>query len=356
MPDLPSYTAGQIAEVCGGRLADPARAGLPIRAVGTLEDAGPLEVSWITAKEHAVALRGCRAAAIIGTEQLLCGDARGILVADPEAALANVLDRFLIQPERPEIGRHPSAVIHPTAQLGENVAIGACAVIHAGTTVGDGTVIHEGVSLGRGVRVGRACEIYDHCVIYDRCRLGDRVILHAGVVVGADGFGYIFREGLHRKLAHLGTVVIEDDVEIGANACVDRAKVGATIVGRGSKIDNLVMIAHNCRIGPLCLLAGQVGLAGSVRLGVGVALGGQAGVVDGMTLGDGVRVACQTGVIGDIPSGQVIMGFPARERMSVLRDQARIRKLPKLTVEIAELRRRVEELEAAADHRRSGRS
>lgn len=354
MSDKLSFTVGELAIACGGELADPARqAGKVVRRVATLEEADAESITWIVEARHAKALPSCRAAAVIGTKALLGGDLRGVIVTDVELAIAQVLDRFAVAPERPRPGIHPTAIVHQGVQLGGEVRIGAFVVIHPEASIGDHTIIHEGVSIGRGVRIGRECEIFDRCVIYDRCRIGDRVTIHAGVVIGADGFGYIFRDGRHRKLAHIGTVIIEDDVEIGANTTIDRAKVGATIIGRGSKIDNLVMIAHNVRVGPLCVIAGQAGLGGSVRLGTGVVLGGRAGVSHGLRLGDGVRAAAAALAIGDIPAGQVIMGYPAKERMTFLREQARLAKLPKLVEEVAELRRRVKQLEAAADHRES---
>jgi UDP-3-O-[3-hydroxymyristoyl] glucosamine N-acyltransferase len=354
MSDELNFTVGELAVACGGELVDPARqAGKVIRTVATLEEADAESITWIVEARHAKALLSCHAAAVIGTKALLGGDPRGVVVADAELAIAQVLDRFFIAPERPASGIHPSAVVHQAVRLGGGVRVGAFAVVHREATIGDNTIIHEGVSIGRGVRIGRDGEIFDRCVVYDHCRIGDRVTIHAGAVIGADGFGYIFRDGRHRKLAHIGTVIIEDDVEIGANTTIDRAKVGATIIGHGSKIDNLVMIAHNARVGPLCVIAGQAALAGSVRLGAGVALGGRAGVSHGLRLGDGVRAALGALAIGDIPAGQVIMGYPAKERMMFLREQARLAKLPKLVEEVAELRSRVKQLEAAANHRES---
>jgi UDP-3-O-[3-hydroxymyristoyl] glucosamine N-acyltransferase len=355
MVETRSYTAGELAECCHGRLADPGRsAGIAIQRVATLDEADSNAISWISEPRRVKSLAKSRAAVIIGNEALLAGDPRGLIVGDPELAVAEVLDRFDIPPARPSCGVHPAAIVHASASVASTAAVGAYAVIHADARIDEDTIIHEGVSVGRGVQIGRNCEIYDRCVLYDRVRIGSRVILHAGAVIGADGFGYIFREKNHRKLAHVGTVIIEDDVEIGANTCVDRAKVGATVIGRGSKIDNLVMIAHNCRIGPLCVIAGQSGLSGSVRLGTGVALGGQAGITHGVKLGDGVRVAAKCAVISDFPAGQVVFGSPAYERTAALRDVTRVRKLAELFAEVTELRKRVGELEATADHRERG--
>ncbi|HVP09752.1 MAG TPA: UDP-3-O-(3-hydroxymyristoyl)glucosamine N-acyltransferase [Phycisphaerae bacterium] len=351
MSEPPSFTMRALAETCRGRLAEPSRAETRITHPAFIDEADAHAVTWISEGKHAKALRASAAAAVIGTEALLAGDPRGIIVSDPELAFAQILELFGLPYEAPSPGIHPTAVVHPQAHLASGVAVGALAVIHSGAQIGENTVIHEGVSIGKDVRIGRNSAIHDRCVIYDRCEIGHNVIIHAGTVIGADGFGYIFRDGQHRKVPQIGTVIIEDDVEIGANSCIDRAKLGATRIGRGSKIDNLVMVAHNVRIGPLCVLAGQVGLSGSVRLGAGVALGGQVGISHGIRLGDGVQAGAQSGIIGDIADGEIVWGTPARERMGVLRDQARVRKLAAVFDQVAKLEQRVADLEAATDHR-----
>jgi len=346
-----TFTLGEIAALCGGRPVDAeAAAGTVIRRVDSVEEAGPDSVTWVADEKNRRLLGETKAGAILGTSQTVGQDPRGIVVTDPEMAIADVLDAFWVPPERPAIGVHSTAVVAASAELGSAVAVGAAAVIHPEARVGDRTIIHEGVSIGRGVTIGADCEVFDRCVIYDRCIIGNRVMIHAGAVIGADGFGYIFRDGAHRKLSHIGTVIIEDDVEIGANTCIDRGKLSATRIGRGSKIDNLVMVAHNVQIGPLCLLAGQCGLSGSVRLGTGVALGGQVGVSHGIRLGDAVKAAAQSGIIGDIEAGQVVFGYPAQDRLTAFRDIARVRKLGGLFEQIAELKRRVVRLEESKDH------
>lgn len=346
-----SLTGRELADLCKGRLLSPdATAGAVIRTVSTLIDAGEDAVSWIAGNKHAKSLANSKAAIIIGSDELLAADPRGLVVNDPELAIAEVLDFFLIRAEAPPLGVHPTAIIHPTVKLDTNVAVGAHAVLLAGVHIGANSVIHEGVSLGRDVRIGRDSVIYDRVVVYDRCELGDRVIVHSGAVIGADGFGYIFRDGRHRKTAHIGTVIIEDDVEIGANTCIDRAKIGATRIGRGTKIDNLVMVAHNVQIGPLCVLAGQTGISGSVRLGTGVAMGGNSGVADGHCIGDGARIAATSVAFADVEAGEVVFGTPAQNRTTALRDQARVRRLARLFEQVTELSRRVAKLEAAADH------
>jgi len=352
MTTAPTMTVADIAALCGGRmLGDAAMAGRVLRGVATLAHADESSVSWVTDAKHADALAKTRAGAVLGKADVLGDDPRGIVVADPEEAIAQVLERFTIPLVRPAPGVHPSAVVGEGVVLGPGVAVGACVVIGPGARIGDGTVIHDGVSLGAGVKLGRDCVVHPRCVVYDRCEIGDRVILHGGVVVGADGFGYIFRKGAHRKVPQIGIVVIEDDVEIGANSCIDRAKVGATRIGRGTKIDNLVQVAHNVETGPACILVSQCGIAGSTRLGQGVVLGGQVGLVHGLTVGDGVRVGAQAGVMGDIPAGQTWVGSPAREHRAFFRDEARMRRLASLMEQVAELKQRVESLERTTDDR-----
>ncbi len=354
-PERKTYTVADLAAQCKGRFTGtPQEAARPIRTISTLWDATPEDVSWIMDAKYAKSVADCRAAAIIGSESLIGTHPRAILVEDASLAVAEVLDLYWTPPHAPAPGVHPSAVVDQTAVLGEQVAVGAHTVIGPGARIGERSIIHEGVSIGADVAIGRDCTLYDRCVIYDRCTLGERVILNAGVVIGADGFGYIFREGRHRRIAHIGTVRIEDDVEIGANSCVDRAKIGSTVIGRGTKIDNLVQVAHNVQMGPLCILAAQTGISGSVRLGSGVLAGGQSGIVDGVEIGDGARLGAKSAIIGDISPGLAVFGIPAQKSSEFFRQEARVRKLPKLNDQVAELARRVAKLEAATHHSEHG--
>lgn len=350
--DKPGYSIAQIAEWCGGRLASGASAGaIQISGVETLANAQSADVSWITGAAHRGALAGTKAGVVIGRESDLEGFPRAILVSDPEAAIAGILDRFQVPIVQPEVGVHPSAVIHETAQLGKNAAVGPHVCIGPRSRIGDNAVLHAGVVIGASAHLGTECVLHANCVVQDRSVLGNRVILHAGVVIGTDGFGYIFRDGRHRKVPQIGIVLIEDDVEIGANSCVDRAKVGATRIGRGSKIDNLVQVAHNVQLGQGCILVSQAGIAGSSKLGNGVVMGGQSGVIDGLTIGDRVQIAAKTAVFKDVPAGQVVVGTPARERNSFFRNEVRINRLASLYEQVAELKRKVAELERAANDR-----
>lgn len=346
-----AFAVRELATICSGRLNDADSVGeAMVRRVATIEEATEDAVTWVVDDHHARGLASCRAGAIIGRTVHVGDHPRGIVVDDPERAIADVLDRFLIEPIRPDVGVHPTAVVADGAVLEAGVRIGAHAVIKAGARLGPETVVFDGASVGASVRIGSRCTIHPRCVIYDRCEIGDRVVLHAGVVVGADGYGYIFRDGEHRKIAQIGTVVIEDDVEIGANTCVDRAKCGATRIGRGTKIDNLVQVAHNVQVGPFSILVAQVGLAGSARLGTGVIFGGRSGACPGVRVGDGAKVAANAVVYSRVAAGSSVSGVPARDHMSELRTKARLRQLPKLFEQVAELTKRVSELEAAADH------
>jgi len=290
---------------------------------------------------------------VAGPAALVAEHASAIVCDDPESAIASILELFHVPIEPPAAGIHPAAVVDPAAKLAAGVRVGAHAVIRGDVQIGSGSVIFEGVSIGRGVLIGRDCVLHPSAVVYDRCRLGDRVIVHAGAVIGADGFGFRFRDGRHLRNPHIGTVVIEDDVEIGANSCVDRAKVGITRVGRGSKIDNLVQVAHNVNIGEICVLAAQTGLAGSVKIGRGAAFGGHSGAVDNVSIGPGARLGATSVVISDLAAGETVLGFPAYNAKRFMRDTARLRRLNELFEQVAELSKRVAQLESATDHLRN---
>lgn len=345
-----SLTVADLASLCGGRPADASRGGVVLRAVAAAHEAGPDSITWVTEARHAAEAATSQAAAILCTEKLMPGEPRAVFVDDPEFAMTKVLAHFFVPPLPPEPGIHPTAVVDPSARLGRDVRIGAQAVIHGNVQIGDGSIIHEGVSIGRGVTIGSGTTLFDRVVIYDRCTIGNDVVVHAGSVIGADGFGYVYRKGKHHKLPHLGTVIIEDDVELGAGVCVDRGKLGATRIGRGTKIDNLVQVAHNVQIGPLCVIAAQTGISGSVEIGAGVAMGGQVGIAHGLKIGNEVRIAAKSGIMSDVPDGQTVVGSPAQDRSTAFRELARVRKLPELFEQVAELTKRVRDLEAAADH------
>ena len=253
-----------------------------------------------------------------------------IRVREPREAFLKVLEYFKGPELLPSAGIGAGAVVESGARLGKGVAVGANCWVGRDAVVGDGCVLFPNVYVGAGTHIGEASKLYPGVTIYPGCRVGRRVILHAGVVIGADGFGYAAGEKALEKFPHVGTVEVGDDVEIGANSTVDRAKVGATVIGSGTKIDNLVHIAHNVKIGKNCVIVALSGVAGSVEIGDSVTLAAQSGVKDHVRIGDGCVVAARGGVIGNLPSGSVVSGFPARDHVSEKRVEAARLHLPEI--------------------------
>jgi UDP-3-O-[3-hydroxymyristoyl] glucosamine N-acyltransferase len=229
-----------------------------------------------------------------------------------------------------EPGIHSTAVIGRGVKLGDDVSVGPYVVIGDGASIGARTRLGPHVTIGAGVVIDSDCALYSGVTLYAGTQLGPRVRVHAGARLGSDGFGYVFRDGAHAKIPHVGRCIVEADVEIGANTTIDRGSIDDTVIGAGTKIDNLVHVAHNVRIGRLCLLMAQVGVAGSVRLEDGVILAGQAGISGHLTIGAGARIAAQGGVFGSVPAGETWSGYPARPHRDALRAQAAMFKLPSL--------------------------
>lgn len=341
----PPATAAQLATLVHGRLEGCATA--PVRGINTLEDAAADEATFIVDEGYASRWPSCRAGVAIVGEGVACepGDPSRralIRVSHPELAVAVALEAFAPPPERPDEGVHPSASIHPSARLGSSLRIGAQVVIGRDATIGDGCTLHPGSQVGAQTTLGEGCVLHANAVIRERCRLGRGVVVNACAVIGSDGFGYRpAADGRSLvRIPHLGNVVLEDGVEIGANTCVDRAKFGSTVVGAGTKIDNLCQIAHNCRIGRMTVIAGLTGLAGSVRVGDGVQIGGGCGIADHRVIGDGARLAAKSGVIDDVPPGASWGGYPAQDFRAELRAVAAVRKLPEWS---RKLRRLIED-------------
>jgi UDP-3-O-[3-hydroxymyristoyl] glucosamine N-acyltransferase len=330
-------TADAIARAVGGTVVGDG--GAVVHGVAALEGATERDLTFLATRRHAAALAGSRAGVVLVSPELAdspAGARARVIVADPQAALVALLPRFAPRAQR-RAGVHPTAVIGRAVRLGRDVSVGPYAVIGDDATLGDGTTIDAHCVVGAGVRVGDGCRLGSHVTLYPGTELGDRVTVHAGARLGADGFGYLYRNGRHEKIPHVGRCIIGDDVEVGANVTIDRGTVGDTVVGAGTKIDNLVHIAHNCRVGRNCLFAAQVGLAGSVVVQDGAALGGQAGVADHHTIGAGARLAGQAGAVGDVPAGQTWSGYPARPHREALRAQAALFRLPRLLKRIERL-------------------
>jgi UDP-3-O-[3-hydroxymyristoyl] glucosamine N-acyltransferase len=315
-----------------------------ILGVSTLEQAGPHDLCFAEdAAQAAVGLS--QAALILVSESFPAVTGKPLLrVTDPRARFFEIAALFLPTPET--AGQHPSAVIHPDARLGTGVAVGACAVIAAGVVAGDGSRIGPGVYLGPGVRIGTNCLIGANVSILRDCELGDHCIVHPGAVIGGDGFGFRWDGSGHRKVPQLGRVVIEDDVEIGCNSCIDRATLGVTRIGRGSKIDNLVQVAHNVAVGRHTILVSQSGIAGSSTLGDGVVVAGQVAISDHLRVGDGARIGGQSGVVKDVPPQTSVFGTPARALKQALRENAALTRLPDLLKQVKRQQEMLERLGA----------
>lgn len=338
----------ELAELIGGHV--DGNADVKISRIADLLEADPGDISWVSSDRFASRVSESRAGALLVREDFGPTPMPCIRSPDIERSIALLLGAFAVPVAAPESGIHNSAVIHETARIGSNPSIGPHAVVDRDVRIGSNCVIHSGVFLGRGTTVGDDCVIWPNAVVRDGCVIGHRVIIYPCAVIGADGFGFYFEQGRHNRFPHVGGVIIGDDVEVGACSCVDRAKFGYTSIGRGTKIDNLVQVGHNVRIGEHCVLAGQVGISGSVRIGDYCALGGQAGVTDNLTIGRGVRVAGgDTTITHDVPDGITVSGYPAQEHRKEMREQALVRRLPKLVDQLRDLIARVERLEQDRD-------
>lgn len=302
-----------------------------ISGIAPLDRAGAGQLSFLASPKYAPLLLESKAAAVLVTPELK--DAPGrcanrVVVAKPHEAILALLPRLYRQPERPFTGVHPTAVVDPTAEVDADACIEAFAVIGARVRIGRGAWIGAHCVIGEGAQLGADVRLYPQVTLYPGVTLGDRVAVHSGTRIGSDGFGYVFQDGAHQKLPHVGGCVIGHDVEIGANCTIDRGSIDQTVIGDGTKIDNLVHVAHNVRIGRLCLMAAQVGIAGSVRIGDGVVMAGQVGVSGHVTIGDKVTLTAQAGIVGNVPSGEMWGGFPARPHREQMRSYAALAKLP----------------------------
>jgi len=321
-----------------------------IESLASLEAAEAGQLTFAADEKRAARLAGSGASAAIVGPAPASAPMALIRVTNVQAAVAKLL-AYLAGPEDlPPARRHESAVVADDADVPDDVAVGANVVVGSGVRVGPGSVLCANVFLGRGVRVGSGCVLGEGVVVKARVRIGDRVRIGPNSVIGYEGFGYYTEGGVHHRVAHIGDVAIEDDVEIGACACVDRAKFGTTRIGAGTKIDNLVQVAHNVTTGRGCLLAGQCGIAGSARLGNYVVLGGNAGVRDNVVLGDGVQCSAFAAVANDIPDGQAVLGIPARPAREALRVIRAAAKAPELLKRVKALETRLDALESSEDH------
>lgn len=337
----------ELATLVGGEVVgDPH---VMITGVAAIEDAGPGEITFAAEEKRVPEAMASQASAVIIPRQARPKETAKscILVDNPRLAFAQVLEVFA--PRYPlATGIHPLAVVSPEAEVGQQVTIMAHAVVEAGAKIGNRTVIYPGVYVGPDVEIGEDVILHANVVLRERVKIGSRVIIHAGAVIGADGFGYVTVKGKHHKVPQIGTVVIEDDVEIGANTTIDRATCGVTRIGRGTKIDNLVQVGHNVQIGEDCILVSQTGVAGSTVLGNRVTLAGKAGVAGHLHVGDDSVIAAASVVAGDLPPRSHVFGIPARPHHEEMRIKAASQRLPEVLKTIKDLERRLEALEKKA--------
>ena len=318
---------------------------IEIRGVAGIEDASTGDLTFFTNTKYTAELRATRASAVILGESAEAAPCAMLRAAHPYFAFARAVELFADQ-YRPPAGVHRLAFVGDGVTLGPDVSIGPFAVISDGVRIGARTIVHPHVTIGRQTTIGDECVLHPHVSLRERIQIGHRVILHDGVVIGSDGFGFARRpDGTHHKIPQIGSLVIEDDVEIGANSAIDRPAVGQTRIGAGTKIDNLVQIAHGVSIGRNVLLAAQVGVAGSVTIEDDVTLAGQVGVAGHITLGRGVVATAQSGIPNSVGAGSFISGYPAIPNREWLRSSALFRKLPELKRRLADLERRIQELE-----------
>ncbi|TVP55296.1 MAG: UDP-3-O-(3-hydroxymyristoyl)glucosamine N-acyltransferase [Gemmatimonadales bacterium] len=321
-----------------------------IQRIVPLAQAEAGEMGLLAARGYLGELAESSAAAFLVSEELAGelpdGGPPALVVPDAHQALAILLERLVpATPTEPEI--HSTAIVSPSASLATGVSLGPYAVVEDDVTLGRDVRVGAHCVIGAGVQVGEESRIFPHVVLYPGTQIGRRVWIHSGARLGVDGFGYVFRDGGHRKVPQVGRCIVEDDVEIGANTTVDRGSIGDTRIRRGVKVDNLVQLGHNTEVGEHTVLAAQVGVAGSTRLGAGVMAGGQVGVGGHLTVGDGARLSGQAGIIGDVPAGETVTGFPARPRLEFLRSIAAQKKS-------GDLLRRVRSLERAMGEREEG--
>ena len=335
----------ELAELTGATIrGDPETL---IHGVAGLRNAREGEIALLADPKYARHVaKSAASALVVGPDFEAASTQLPLLIAEqPEAAFEKIAARFTPEPRAYPPGIHPTAVVAEDARVAPDASIGAFCVVESAATIGAGSVLRPFVFVGQGARIGENCLLHPGVAVLDRCILGDGVILHSGVVVGADGFGYTQTpEGTHRKVPQVGHVEIEDEVEIGANATVDRARYGRTIVGKGTKIDNLVMVAHNVVVGENCILVAQSGVAGSTVLGRNVTVAAQAGLVGHIEVGERTIVGAQAGVTHDVEPGKIVLGSPAQEIQKERRCLVAHQHLPDLVRQVRQLAREVEKL------------
>jgi UDP-3-O-[3-hydroxymyristoyl] glucosamine N-acyltransferase len=337
-------TLREIADIIDGEIVgDPKTI---ITGISGIKEAREGDITFLANPKYLPQLEETHASAIITSQEIKLAPKPIIRAKNPSLAFAQVAALILPEKVRHPQGIHPTAIIAKNAALGKGVAVGPYAVVEDGVSIGDKSIIYPGCFIGHNTKIGRDCIIYANVSIREFSDIGDRVIIHSGTVIGSDGFGFAAIDGVHHKIPQVGTVEICDDVEIGANVTIDRARFDKTIIGKGTKIDNLVQIAHNVVVGENCLIVAQAGISGSTVLGKSVTLAGQAGLVGHISVGDGATVAAQGGVTKSVPANTLVSGYPARPHETAKKVNACVQNLPRLYKLVDELKKKIAELES----------
>ena len=339
-----SFTAAEIAARARGEVVGDGS--IRLNGFATADKAGKGDLTFADNEAYLAAAEQSGASAILVGMTTPASSKVLIRVPNPRVAVARLLPLFC-PPEKPLAGVHPSAVIASSAKIDPTAHIGPLCAIAEGAEIGANAVLHGGNHIGRNARIGADTQLFPNVVVYADAIIGNRVAIHAGTVIGADGYGYVFDEGRHRKVLQIGNVVIEDDVEIGANSAVDRAALGSTVVGAGTKIDNFVHVAHNCVLGKHVLVMGQSGFAGSTKVGDCSVVAAQVGVAGHLKLGRQSIIGAKSGVMRDVPDGGTVLGMPALPDKQTKRQWIALQQLPDLMKQIRELQKQVERLSAA---------
>ena len=338
------FTAKQIAELIGGRVEGNENAA--VHTFAKIEEGQQGAISFLSNPKYTHYIYETASSIVLVNEDLELEQAVKptlIRVKNAYEAVAKLLQLYAsMQPKK--TGIDPLAFVSPKATIGKDVFIGAFTCIGDGAVIGDGTQIHPHAVIGDGVKLGAGCIIYPNVTIYQECRLGNHVTIHAGSVIGADGFGFAPNVDGYEKIPQIGIVIIEDNVEIGANTCIDRSTMGQTVIHKGVKLDNLIQVAHNCEIGENTVMSAQVGIAGSTKVGSWCMFGGQVGLAGHITIGDHVNLGAQSGVPSSLKPNQTLIGTPPMEPTPYFKSQAIFRRLPDMYKELAALRKEIEEL------------
>lgn len=339
---MPTKTLGELAEYVGGKVCG--NANIVIKSASTLKQAGPGDISFLSNRKYINQLQTTKAGAVVVGNQTEASAA--LLIADdPYYAFRQIVVLLHGHREHKKTGLSGKASIAKTAVLGKDCHINDFVTVSENVKIGDRCVLYPGVFVGPETEIGDDCILYPNVVIYDKCKVGNRVIIQANATIGEDGFGFATHEGEHHKIPHIGRTIIEDDVEIGAGSGIERGTLDDTIIGRGSKLGDLVAIGHGTKVGPYSLLVAQVGIAGSTTLGHHCVAGGQAGIVGHINIGNMVKIGAQAGVINDVPDGKVIVGAPAIDANKARRAYSLIEALPEMRQSIRQIEKKLEKPE-----------